>query len=295
MFVHSVKAPTLAEVADKLQEAANVIRRGLNAGQYDHLPEAVRADAVAADKDPRYYDGMCAAATHLSNPPIVDNSVETVDNDPEPTPVVINAASIAQAAHNYETDSRGLPWDERIHSSSKEKNKDGSWRYKRGVDKNLLPQVEAELLAGRSPNQSTAPMPVIAPPPLPTIPVEIPKVFPQATVPTQAPVAQPVVNVMPVSTPVTPVQPAVVTSYEQQIPIPQSTKPTHSLQTFKDPANFAKVIAVLVTEKKIDQNYLNQLKTHFGVKEIFDLPKNDAAITEIFNSFVGYGFITKAD
>jgi hypothetical protein len=292
MFSMIVKATDLPTLAEKLHEASLTIRGGCQV--YGSVSCASEEDEV------NLHNAISQA--HQEFPKVVDNSVDN-DEAPagfEPVPVVINAASISQAAHNHETDSRGLPWDERIHSSSKEKNKDGSWRYKRGVDKNLLPQVEAELLAGRSPNQSTAPMPVIAPPPLPTILVEIPKVFPQATVPTQAPVAQPVVNVAPsmIQNPsplIAQTHSVMAPVYEQQIPIPQSTKLTHSLQTFKDPANFAKVIAVLVTEKKIDQNYLNQLKAHFNVKEIFDLPKNDAAITEIFNSFVGYGFITKAD
>ena len=50
-----------------------------------------------------------------------------------------------------DVDSRGLPWDERIHASTKATNGDGSWRNKRGVDKALLEAVEAELGAGLEP------------------------------------------------------------------------------------------------------------------------------------------------
>lgn len=43
-------------------------------------------------------------------------------------------------------DSTGLPWDKRIHSSSKAKNADGSWRKLRGLnDAALVSRVEAEL------------------------------------------------------------------------------------------------------------------------------------------------------
>lgn len=42
-------------------------------------------------------------------------------------------------------DSTGLVWDERIHASSKALNADGTWRTKRGVDKALVTEVEAEL------------------------------------------------------------------------------------------------------------------------------------------------------
>lgn len=51
-----------------------------------------------------------------------------------------------------DVDSRGLPWDERIHASTKATNGDGSWRNKRGVDKALLEAVEAELAGGAVPN-----------------------------------------------------------------------------------------------------------------------------------------------
>lgn len=42
-------------------------------------------------------------------------------------------------------DKNGLPWDDRIHASSKAKTQDGSWRTKRGVDAGLLAAVQAEL------------------------------------------------------------------------------------------------------------------------------------------------------
>jgi len=46
-----------------------------------------------------------------------------------------------------DVDVRGIPWDERIHASTKATNGDDTWRNKRGVDKALLAAVEAELLA----------------------------------------------------------------------------------------------------------------------------------------------------
>lgn len=45
-----------------------------------------------------------------------------------------------------EFDKRGMPWDERIHASSKSINADGTWRNKRGIDKETLEAVEKELL-----------------------------------------------------------------------------------------------------------------------------------------------------
>ena len=38
-----------------------------------------------------------------------------------------------------------MPWNDVIHASTKSKTKDGSWKYKRGVDKGIVATVEAEL------------------------------------------------------------------------------------------------------------------------------------------------------
>lgn len=43
---------------------------------------------------------------------------------------------------DIEVDSAGKPWDERIHSSSKAKVKNGTWKLKRGVDPSLVNSIE---------------------------------------------------------------------------------------------------------------------------------------------------------
>lgn len=48
---------------------------------------------------------------------------------------------------SVELDSKGLPWDERIHASTKAKIASGAWKAKRGVEDALVTQVEAELRA----------------------------------------------------------------------------------------------------------------------------------------------------
>lgn len=71
-------------------------------------------------------------------------------------------------------DSRGLPWEPRIHAGTKTRNDDGSWRYKRGTAKETIEAVEAEMrrtLAIPAPTQQTlpiaAPTPAIPPAPAP--------------------------------------------------------------------------------------------------------------------------------
>lgn len=77
-----------------------------------------------------------------------------------------------------ETDTNGLPWDERIHASTKTKNADGRWKKRKGADEATITAVEAELRG----NAAAAPAsPVPAPQP-----VSVP-----ATAPAPAPVAAP--------------------------------------------------------------------------------------------------------
>lgn len=49
-----------------------------------------------------------------------------------------------------EVDKNGLPWDHRIHASTKTKKADGTWKNKRGVDPAVLQQVTAELKGAMS-------------------------------------------------------------------------------------------------------------------------------------------------
>lgn len=61
-----------------------------------------------------------------------------------------------------DVDSAGLPWDERIHSSSKSTIANGTWKKKRGVDPALVATVEAELrgeepAAAAEPGQAATP------------------------------------------------------------------------------------------------------------------------------------------
>lgn len=82
---------------------------------------------------------------------------------PPALPPMTGATAPAGAAPalvpGVELDSRGFPWDGRIHSESKGRIGDGSWRKKKNLDAALLAQVEAEHVAARN-----AGVPPAAPP-----------------------------------------------------------------------------------------------------------------------------------
>lgn len=163
-----------------------------------------------------------------------------------------------------EVDSEGIPWDSRIHTSKKTQNKDGTWKLVKGVDKNIIPHVKAELRA-RVGTQAS------------------PKViaesnFIQPTEPTPV-VTQPVMQ--------TPAQP-VVTMPSAAAPIPQ-LQSGHTLQSFQ--ASFALILSNLVTQGKLTPEYLNTLKNHFGVAEIWQAsPEQQSAC---FTEFVNCGLIQR--
>lgn len=78
-----------------------------------------------------------------------------------PPPSEDDAGTVADPAT---LDADGIPWDARIHASTKTQNKDGTWKKLRGVSEVLYGQVHAELQAAHAgnlgtgtPNNGTAP------------------------------------------------------------------------------------------------------------------------------------------
>jgi hypothetical protein len=99
-------------------------------------------------------------------------------------------------AGGVELDSTGLPWDARIHSGAKSKNKDGRWKAKKGVHESEVTRVEAELRSVMGANVAAAPAPIAEPavpaPPAPPAPpaAEVPPP-PQAVTPPPPPATTP--------------------------------------------------------------------------------------------------------
>lgn len=101
-------------------------------------------------------------------------ATETVPLPPFALPEPPSAPPIVDAA--------GLPWDARIHSESKATVADGTWRKRRGVDPELVKQVEAEL---RGEVPAAAATPAVTEPsasiPVPPPPAPIPEPPPAPT------------------------------------------------------------------------------------------------------------------
>lgn len=90
-------------------------------------------------------NGFPAASTVLGPSLVIPNltSAQPTETPTSQTTVVLSAALGRTANLNF--DVNGLPWDQRIHSSQRTFNADGTWRMKRGIEKALVTSVEAEL------------------------------------------------------------------------------------------------------------------------------------------------------
>lgn len=179
----------------------------------DELPSTLRAvalmlNSIASDRDSRTASVIAPLKTAGESvtqiPPLADNpgnahavpGASGQSQIPPPPPLTGVVAQTDNAGSSTELDANGLPWDERIHSSSKNKNQDQTWRYIRiakAEDKpafeELKKNVEAELRARVSggqqatqPTSADAPPP---PPPLNTAPVD------QTPPPPPPPLAEP--------------------------------------------------------------------------------------------------------
>lgn len=115
-----------------------------------------------------------AMPAFTAGPAPAPTSVPAVPTSPSLAPVasVPAAAPLPGVPAVPSKDSRGLPWDDRIHSQNKTMNADGTWRRRSKIDDDTVARVEAELRG--------EPLPVVSPalPPLPAAPVVMPPVPP---------------------------------------------------------------------------------------------------------------------
>ena len=79
-------------------------------------------------------------------PLVTREPVTSITTDEEEVVGQFDLNLAATQAPGIEVDSAGMPWDYRIHASSRAKVADGTWRQRRNLDPNVLAQVQAEML-----------------------------------------------------------------------------------------------------------------------------------------------------
>lgn len=242
MFSVTVNGSSLGELESNLRNLLSqfgVEQIKIDHSELDYVGKVGSSFVEATEDDTTYEEPVKVA-------PVVAEQIIDLPVGFTIAPPVIPQQTVTSAT----VDSKGMPYDQRIHSASKATTRDGAWRYRRGIEEETIAKVEAEL-RGEAP-----PAPIAAP-------VEAPAFQPQPNI------------VVPVAPP----------------PPPMDIKPAHTFETFK--AQMIQTIADLVDAKKINAEYLQLLKNHFKVAEIWDLRKDDSKCLELFQGFVDNGLITK--
>lgn len=240
MFQVSVRAKSLKELRSEVGNLYNQLNQKLDGPGPTQTKTEV--EAKLAEKE------------NIQNP-------EPVQEEPKAATLVQQEEAPAPA-QSSELDARGFPWDKRIHSAKKTKSKDGTWRYRRKIDQELIDKVEAELkgddksaLADLSEKLRTqpAPEPVVAPP---------------------EPTPQPQATPQPVA------------------PHIDANSPAQTLDSFR--RNITGIITRLIGEGKINQEYIAQLNQHFGVAQIWEVFEDVEKSEELYESFVEFKLIERA-
>ncbi len=149
------------------------------------------SDVLAAVLDACRAAASAPAAAAVPPPPVEDLTGVTdyhTGATSTPPPPVEAAAVVPPPPPVDGCDSDGLPWDGRIHSSSRAKLADGRWRQRRNTDPSIVTEVTAELRAALS--APPAPAAIVPPPPVSAV---LPFPFPPIEEPaaTSAPAAVP--------------------------------------------------------------------------------------------------------
>lgn len=149
-------------------------------------------EARLAQLDPSVLTGDAATSVAATT---TEAAVEAVKPEVPATTAAAQVESQEDHAADVELDSKGVPWDERIHASTKTQNADGSWKKRRGVNDLTVKEVEAELLAANTDTNTGE----VTPTPTPTPPAPVVPVTPTPTPPAPTTPVTPVVPTTPVA------------------------------------------------------------------------------------------------
>lgn len=116
------------------------------------------------------------SVTHSGDAAMVKAALEDAGETPDPaaafgtTQEPDAAAAFGGTAPTGERDKEGIPWDERIHSGSKEKSQTGIWKRRRNTPDATFDAVMAELRAANTSRTMEAAAGIVPPPPPPSVP-----------------------------------------------------------------------------------------------------------------------------
>jgi hypothetical protein len=161
-------------IADLLPAAAQGFAQTMAPQPSPHV--FVDASSIGFGNNLPPVPGLPSSMANIPLPPLGGAAAPVIPPVPAVPAVAAAPTATAQpsAPASVDVDANSLPWDPRIHASTKVKNADGTWRARRGVDPHLVLTVEAELrammaipspAAPATPVQAQIPMPPTIPQP----------------------------------------------------------------------------------------------------------------------------------
>lgn len=182
-------------------------------------------------------------------------------------------------------DKAGIPWDKRIHSSSKATNEDGTWRKRRNLSDVTYAAVMAELTqttAGTAP--STPPTPPASPGPAGDVGGSAPTIPAAPAVPAPPPANAPAIPTAPAAP-----APAVPTPPAAPVPVPAApavetvTPPPPAAQggmLFKD---FMPKVSDAIKAGRFSNDDLSRWLADWGLANVGQLTTDPAKTEQFYN------------
>lgn len=215
-------------------------------------PEGVRRVAGLFQVIADYQNGL------VNNEPFPKLDMDVPEQSSEPDIDATIAHTVTKTASGIEVDAQGLPWDGRIHASSRAKVVDGTWRLRRGVDDQIVTAVKRELqIAMGAPTIAPAPEFVMSAPVVESN--DMTQFFKAPEVP--LPIVPPPPFVNTVVPPVT----SVDISHLQEVGAAQTASPTSPALTFM---KLMQLITAKYQAKELDQAMIQAAITKVGLPSL---------------------------
>lgn len=226
--------------------------------------------------------GPYVAGASVLTPP-TGTHADPVNIDPNQS----GSADLAEAVNGEapEFDGAGIPWDERIHSSSKAINEDKTWRKRRGVNDVYYASVMAELTERAGPGQQPASPPMMPVPPVPQVPLPSPGIVDSQPLPVPP---SAVVSIPPVPTaaPVPPVAAVPAVPEAPPTPVPAAPVAPEPVAAVGMPFSvFMPKIAQAMAAGKFTPETLNGWCVQWGMQSITQF-QADPAKAELFHDWL---------
>lgn len=168
-----------------------------------------------------------------------------------------------QPTNSADVDTKGVMYDPSIHTSTRARKQDGSWKLRPGGAGGATKTQPASEPANAASMERAA--------------------IQQGFVSTEPSV---------VHSPSKPDSAAAIQHHENAGPAIGQAPGLHNFESFK--SNLMTIVVRLINEGKMDRAYMQELNQFFGVNNLWDVKNDDAKAKQLFDLFIQYQFIMGA-